>query len=231
MTTFSDFPIPSAQLSVLGFYKMSPHCLGSDVAVTPKQCGMPVLLYHTYFSPPPPPPAPAVLYCCGENWGQMLGFFLWDYHLFGVLFSQIQAANFKGNTDFHFCLSCSVSCLKLCGLLCILVEIHCLVLDLMLSSNYFKTSLGERGRQNIEIVSVSFVLSHNYFGNFQCIQISFWNFIWLYCLFVVRNIGLSINSSIIGRAKVHILYFINGECNRFFILECLFKKFINCIHL
>lgn len=54
-----------------------------------------------------------------------------------------------------------------------LVEIHCLALDLMLSSNYFKTSLGERGRQKIEIISVSFVLSHNYFGNFQCIQTSF----------------------------------------------------------
>lgn len=92
--------------------------------------------------------------------------------------------DFKWSTDFN-----SVSCLKLCCLLSILVETHCLALDLVLSSSYFKTPLGERDRQKIEIISVSFVLSHNYFGNFQYLQTSFWNFIWFYSLFVVRNIS------------------------------------------
>lgn len=128
---------------------------------------------------------PDFLYSCGEKWSQMLGSFLWDYHLSGILLPQIQAADINWNTDFNFCLSSSVSCLKLCCLLYIFVEIHCLPLDLMLSSNYFKTSLGERGRQKIEIISVSFVSSHNYFSNFQCIQTRFWNFLWLACLLLL----------------------------------------------
>lgn len=76
-------------------------------------------------------------------------------------------------TDFNFCLSGSASCLKAWNLLCILVEILCLALDLMLSSSNWQMSWVKRGRQKSEIISVSFFLSHCCFGNFWHVQISF----------------------------------------------------------
>lgn len=148
-----------------------------NITLTPKPCGVTVLLLYS----PVSLPCYALILCIffvNILWGRLMpnvGFL--SQSLLSLCYFVASNPGSHSTTNFSFCSSSSVSCLRLYCLLYIIVKTFCLAHNLMLYSNYWKISWRERGRQLIEITSVAFILSHNCFGNFQCIQTSVYNFI------------------------------------------------------